>query len=137
CAQKLVGDAALRGASVECPTCHQTFLAGGALRLTGAGPAGEGAPPAPQGEQRVNFGRYSISDFLTQTEQKERGQGVFELESERLLEVNLMGRIWLKMGSMIAYRGDMRFTREGMLEHGVGRLLKRSLTGEGTRLTKA
>ena len=41
------------------------------------------------------------------------------------------------MGSMIAYDGMIKFTREGMLEHGIGKLLKKTLSGEGVRLTKA
>ena len=44
---------------------------------------------------------------------------MFELENNRLLEVNLNGRVWSKMGSMIAYRGNIRFQREGMLDHGL------------------
>ncbi|MBL8851393.1 MAG: AIM24 family protein [Planctomycetaceae bacterium] len=81
--------------------------------------------------------RYSIREFVQQTVQQDRGQGLFELESERILEVNLNGQVWTKMGSMIAYRGDVKFTREGMLEHGLGKLLKKAVTGEGARLTKA
>ncbi|MHC1762730.1 MAG: AIM24 family protein [Verrucomicrobiia bacterium] len=78
-----------------------------------------------------------MHDFVQRTEQKERGEGLFELESDRLLEVNLSGRVWFKMGAMIAYRGDIRFTRERLLEFGFGKLVKRSLTGEGTQLSKA
>jgi len=81
--------------------------------------------------------RYSIAEFVKATEQKEREEGLFELEGDRMLEVNLDGRVWTKMGSMIAYVGDIKFTREGALEHGVGRLLKKTVSGEGTRLTKA
>ena len=54
-----------------------------------------------------------------------------------MLEVNLSGMVWSKMGSMIAYDGMIKFTREGMLEHGIGKLLKKTLSGEGVRLTKA
>ncbi len=81
--------------------------------------------------------RYSLTQFVEATAQRDRGEGMFELESERMLEVNLNGRLWTKMGAMVAYRGDIRFTREGLLEHGIGRMLKRAVTGEGTRLTKA
>jgi uncharacterized protein (AIM24 family) len=38
---------------------------------------------------------------------------------------------------MIAYVGAIKFTREGILEHGLGKLIKKSVTGEGARLTKA
>lgn len=81
--------------------------------------------------------RYSLTQFVEATAQRDRGQGLFELESERMLEANLNGRLWIKMGAMVAYRGDIRFTREGLLEHGLGKMLKRAVTGEGTRLTKA
>ncbi len=83
------------------------------------------------------MGRYSIEEFIASTAQKDRGQGLFELESARLLEINLNGLVWTKMGSMVAYRGNIKFTREGVLEHGLGKFLKRAVSGEGTRLTKA
>ena len=83
------------------------------------------------------MGRYSIDEFITATSDKQRNEGTFELETERLLQINLNGQVWTKTGSMVAYRGDIKFTREGVLEHGVGRLLKRAVSGEGTRLTKA
>lgn len=81
--------------------------------------------------------RYSIEEFVNQTRQKDRGQGVFELETERMLELNLNGAMWTKMGSMISYRGNVKFTREGIMEQGLGNLLKKAVSGEGTRLTKA
>jgi uncharacterized protein (AIM24 family) len=51
--------------------------------------------------------------------------------------VNLDGRVWIKKGTMVAYNGDIRFTREGVLEHGLGKLVKKAVTGEGLSLTKA
>ena len=83
----------------------------------------------------------SLADFVAATAQQDRGQGLFELEHDRLLEANLdgaaHGMLWTKTGSMVAYLGAVRFTREGMLEHGLGNFLKKAVTGEGTRLTKA
>lgn len=81
--------------------------------------------------------RFTVEEFVQTTGQKDLGEGVFELESDRLLEINLDGQVWTKMGSMVAYVGEVKFTREGMLEHGVGKFLKRAVTGEGARLTKA
>ena len=81
--------------------------------------------------------RYSLEEFVNQSRQQDRGQGLFELESARMLEINLNGMIWTKMGSMIAYVGAIKFTREGMLEHGLGKLLKKAGSGEGAKLTKA
>jgi uncharacterized protein (AIM24 family) len=38
---------------------------------------------------------------------------------------------------MISYTGDIKFERERMLEHGVGQMFKKALTGEGAPLMKA
>ena len=81
--------------------------------------------------------RYSLEEFVNQTIQQDRGQGIFELETERMLEVNLDGMVWMKMGAMISYRGQIKFTREGILEQGIGNLLKKAVSGEGARLSKA
>ena len=81
--------------------------------------------------------RYSVQNFVDQFQQKDRGQGEFELETERILEINLNGSVWTKMGSMVSYRGNVKFTREGILEQGLGTMFKKALTGEGARLTKA
>jgi uncharacterized protein (AIM24 family) len=81
--------------------------------------------------------RYSLDEFVAATTQKDRNEGLFELESSRLLEVNLNGMIWTKKGSMVAYVGNIKFEREGILEQGLGKLLKKALTGEGAQLTKA
>lgn len=81
--------------------------------------------------------RYSLQEFVNQTAQQDLNQGVFELESDRMLEVNLNGLIWMKMGAMVSYRGQVKFTREGILEQGLSNLLKKAVSGEGTKLTKA
>lgn len=84
-----------------------------------------------------SMSRYSITEFIKQTEQEDKGQGFFELENPRMLEVNLDGQVWAKAGSMVAYHGNMKFTREGLLEHGLGTAFKKALTGEGASLMKA
>ncbi len=81
--------------------------------------------------------RYTIQEFLDATAQQDRGQGLFELETERLLELNLDGMMWIKTGVMVAYRGEVKYTREGILSRGVGNLLKKAVSGEGTKLTRA
>jgi uncharacterized protein (AIM24 family) len=81
--------------------------------------------------------RYSLDEFVEATRQRDRGEGLFELESPRMLEVNLNGMVWIKTGAMVGYVGDIKFTREGILEKGVGKFLKKAVTGEGARLTKA
>ncbi|MGM7723924.1 AIM24 family protein [Metabacillus sp. Hm71] len=81
--------------------------------------------------------KYSINEFIKQTEQEDKGEGLFELETPRMLEVNLDGQVWAKAGSMVAYSGQIKFEREGLLEHGWGKTFKKALTGEGTSLMKA
>jgi uncharacterized protein (AIM24 family) len=83
------------------------------------------------------MGRYSLADFVNKTAQQDRGQGVFELESDRIVELNLNGSVWTKTGSMISYMGDVRFEREGVFEQGIGNFLKKAVSGEGAKLTKA
>jgi uncharacterized protein (AIM24 family) len=81
--------------------------------------------------------RYSLDEFIQQTAQKDKGEGMFELENHKLLEINLNGMVWIKIGSMVAYTGAMRFEREGMMEAGIDKFFKKALTGEGVHLSKA
>lgn len=81
--------------------------------------------------------KYSLDEFIRTTQQDERRNEFFELETERILEVNLADFVWAKMGSMISYTGEIKFERERMLEHGIGKMFKKAFTGEGTALMKA
>lgn len=81
--------------------------------------------------------RYSIEEFVNKTQQQDKGEGLFELESPRILEINLTNQIWAKAGAMISYRGNIKFEREGIFEHGLGKMFKKAFTGEGTSLMKA
>lgn len=114
------------GKRIKCPKCKAVVTAAGPLQDSALETA---APEA--------LNRYTIDDFIRRTSQKDMGQGFFELESDRLLEVNLDGLVWTKMGSMVAYNGGIKFTREGVLEHGIGKLMKKMISGEGARMTKA
>lgn len=81
--------------------------------------------------------RYTIEEFIQATAQDDAANDFFQLENERMLEVNLDSMVWIKAGAMVAYTGQIKFTREGLLDKGLGSLLKRSVTGEGTKLTRA
>ena len=81
--------------------------------------------------------RYSLEEFVNSTIDRDRAQGLFELESDRMLDINLDGEVWIKMGAMVAYTGQVKFVREGIMEQGLGNLLKKAVSGEGTKLTKA
>ncbi len=78
----------------------------------------------------------NLSEFVEQSRQKDLSGEVFELESSHLLEVKLAGRVWAKAGSMVAYRGAVKFNRQGVLEQGLGNLLKKAVSGEGARMMK-
>jgi len=93
----------------------------------------DAAPPISR-ERYV--GIKNLSDFVEESKQKDLSPEVFELESSHLLEVKLNGRIWAKAGSMVAYRGGVKFTRQGLMEQGLGNLLKKVVSGEGTQMMK-
>ncbi|MGP4067144.1 AIM24 family protein [Halobacillus sp. B29] len=81
--------------------------------------------------------KYSIEQFIRETKQDDAENEYFELETPRILEVNLTDQVWAKAGSMISYNGQIKFEREGFLEHGVGRFVKKAMSGEGSSLMKA
>ena len=79
----------------------------------------------------------TIEEFIRSTAQNDSARDYFQLENPRMLEVNLESMVWMKAGAMVAYVGQIKFTREGILEQGIGSLLKRTVSGEGAKLTKA
>ncbi len=59
----------------------------------------------------------------------------FALQNSKLLKVELnQVTIQAKLGSMVAYQGDVTFEHAG--SGGFGRMLKKAVTGEGTQLMK-
>jgi uncharacterized protein (AIM24 family) len=59
----------------------------------------------------------------------------FTLQNSKLLKVSLAGNtIQSKLGSMVAYQGDVTFEHAG--SGGMGRMLKKAVTGEGQSLMK-
>ncbi|MBQ0138202.1 MAG: AIM24 family protein [Kurthia sp.] len=80
---------------------------------------------------------YSLQQFIVDTKENEQKNEFFVLETERVLEVNLQGQVWAKVGTMISYIGDIKFEREKISEQGFGKMFKKALTGEGTALMKA
>ncbi|TMW70095.1 AIM24 family protein [Alteribacter natronophilus] len=79
----------------------------------------------------------SVQEFVEQTKKREKAKDTFHLETDRILEVTLSGDLWAKTGAMISYTGDIRFEREGLLEHGASRAFKKTFTNEGSELMKA
>ncbi len=61
--------------------------------------------------------------------------GRFTLQNSSLLKVRLQNdAIQAKLGSMVAYQGDVRFEYQS---GGMGRFFKKALTGEGVKLMAA
>ena len=59
----------------------------------------------------------------------------FALQNAKLLKVHLQGTtVQAKLGSMVAYQGDVTFEHAGA--GGVSRLIKKAVTGEGATLMK-
>jgi uncharacterized protein (AIM24 family) len=64
-----------------------------------------------------------------------QSQDAFALQNSKLLKVSLQQvTIQAKLGSMVAYQGDVKFEHAG--SGGMSRLVKKAVTGEGTKLMK-
>ncbi len=67
--------------------------------------------------------------------QETQSQEAFALQNTKLLKVSLNQiTIQAKLGSMVAYQGEVSFEHAG--SGGMGRMLKKAVTGEGTQLMK-
>jgi uncharacterized protein (AIM24 family) len=67
--------------------------------------------------------------------QETQSQEAFALQNSKLLKVSLnQVTIQAKAGAMVAYQGDVSFEHAG--SGGMSRLVKKAVTGEGTRLMK-
>ncbi len=80
--------------------------------------------------------KYSVEEFVQAKKQDEAAQAPFELENPYLLEVNLKDRAWSKRGAMIAYVGNVKFTRESVMKQGFSKWMKKMVTGEGASLMR-
>ena len=67
--------------------------------------------------------------------QETQSQEGFALQNSKLLKVRLEAvTVQAKLGSMVAYQGDVAFEHAG--SGGMGRMLKKAVSGEGTSLMK-
>ena len=68
--------------------------------------------------------------------QETASQEAFALQNSKLLKISLNQiTVQAKLGSMVAYQGDVKFEHAGA--GGVSRFIKKAVTGEGTQLMKA
>ena len=75
-------------------------------------------PPAPVPPADVSTSGpmgASVADFLRISAEQDRPGEVFELESSKMLEVKVNGRVWSKLGAMVAYKGRLDFQRASTL----------------------
>ncbi|HEX8577201.1 MAG TPA: AIM24 family protein [Flavobacterium sp.] len=81
---------------------------------------------------------YTLAELIQETTENPNENDFFELEKPSMLEINMNNqKILAKAGSMVAYTGAIDFKREGMLNKGLGGLLKKAISGEGTSLMHA
>jgi uncharacterized protein (AIM24 family) len=76
----------------------------------------------------------SVEQALAQFKETEGGES-FRLQNSKLLKVELSDvTIQAKLGSMVAYQGDVRFEHAG--SGGVSKFIKKAVSNEGTDLMK-
>ena len=76
----------------------------------------------------------AVEQELAQFRETEGGEA-FRLQNSKLLKVELTGEeIQTKVGAMVAYQGDVRFEHAG--SGGLGRMIKKAVTNEGTELAR-
>jgi uncharacterized protein (AIM24 family) len=76
----------------------------------------------------------SVEQSLASLKETETGEA-FSLQNGKLLKVELADvTIQAKLGSMVAYQGDVKFEHAG--SGGMSRMIKKATTGEGTQLMK-
>jgi uncharacterized protein (AIM24 family) len=113
-------------------------LPGTAAPPTAAATPMQAVSPSPQRSAAASdqVPSHTLAQFVAETEEKDNPGDVFELEGSHMLEIHVDGRVWSKLGAMVAYRGNLKFVREGMLEGGVGKFLTKMVSGEAAPLTK-
>ena len=76
----------------------------------------------------------AVEQALAQFKETEGGEA-FRLQNSKLLKVELAGvEIQAKLGSMVAYQGDVSFEHAG--SGGISRMIKKAVTNEGADLMK-
>ncbi|QDG52156.1 AIM24 family protein [Persicimonas caeni] len=80
--------------------------------------------------------RQSIDEFLRANAQQQGSTDRFVLETSEILEVNVDGHVWAKVGTMVDYNGEVRFERQSSFDGGMKKFLKKQVTGEGAVLMK-
>src|SRR3954453_20141911 len=72
--------------------------------------------------------------FSAENLEKESAQAGLRLQNSKLLKAELNGEFLARVGSMVAYQGQVQF--EALGSGGLGKFLKQKLTGEGVPLMR-
>jgi uncharacterized protein (AIM24 family) len=72
--------------------------------------------------------------FAAENLEKESTQPGIRLQNSKMVKVELNGEVMARTGSMVAYQGQVSFQAQG--SGGVGKWIKKALTGEGVPLMK-
>jgi uncharacterized protein (AIM24 family) len=117
---------------------HVAAARGATRAATPAPAAAPAAAPsaAPRTGAAGDTPSHTLEQFLAATGEKDNPGDVFELESSHMLEVHVNGRVWSKLGAMVAYRGNLKFVREGAFEGGLGKFVSKMVSGEAAPLSK-
>lgn len=74
-----------------------------------------------------------IHGYLFQNAAEIQSNDQFVQQNKKMLKVNLQGApIHAKVGSMVAYQGDVKFENKG--SGGLGKMFKKAVTGEGVEM---
>jgi len=72
--------------------------------------------------------------FAAENLEKESAQPGMRLQNSKMLKIELNGEVLARVGSMVAYQGNVQFQALG--SGGIGKFLKHKLTGEGVPLMR-
>jgi uncharacterized protein (AIM24 family) len=59
---------------------------------------------------------YTRERFLVESLEPEKGRDRFDIVEKRIVRIEVDGFVWIKRGSLIAYRGDLKFRRERVVQ---------------------
>ncbi len=126
----------------NCPSCGENvegakFCPGCGEQMELVQEANPVESPTVVPTEGYSANKYSIQEFLDRTAEKVEGTETFELENHYLLDVNLNGKVWAKLGSMVAYTGEVRFKKQSSLEGGIDKFIMKKVSGENSKLMSA
>lgn len=98
-------------------------------------PQASPSPPPAQGSSSTGELAPTSLASLVEESQEVEVQDAFSLQSKKLLRVNMAacgGQVLTKVGSMVAYQGQINFTRQG--SGGAAKWVKKAISGESFSL---